>query len=109
MSDDNNVFISWSGERSRWVADALRDWLPAVLQSVKPWMSADIKKGTRGQTTISDKLDKVKVGIVCLTPENLQEPWILFEAGALSKAVDKNSYVCTYLLGDSHRQRWNPR
>jgi hypothetical protein len=99
MSDDHNVFISWSATRSRWVADAFREWLPAVLQSVKPWMSPEIDKGTRGQNVISDKLNKVRVGIVCLTPENLKEPWILFEAGALSKAVEKNSYVCTYLLG----------
>jgi hypothetical protein len=98
MSDDHNVFISWSGIRSRWVADAIREWLPVVLQSVKPWMSPEIDKGTRGQNVISDKLNKVKVGIVCLTPENLKEPWILFEAGPLSKAVDKQSYVCTYLL-----------
>jgi hypothetical protein len=62
-------------------------------------MSPEIDKGTRGQIVISDKLNKVRVGIVCLTPENLKEPWILFEAGALSKAVEKNSYVCTYLLG----------
>ena len=98
MSDDHNVFISWSGARSRWVADAFRVWLPVVLQSVKPWMSPEIDKGVRGQDVISDKLNTVKIGIVCLTPENLKEPWILFEAGALSKAVGKKSYVCTYLL-----------
>jgi hypothetical protein len=53
----------------------------------------------KGQDVITDKLNTIKIGIVCLTPENLKEPWILFEAGALSKSVDKKSYVCTYLLG----------
>lgn len=93
------VFISWSGEPSRLVAEALRDWLRAVLQAVQPWMSAkDIDKGARWSTEIANELDQAKVGIVCLTPLNLQEPWILFESGALSKQLGK-SLVCPYLLG----------
>jgi len=38
------------------------------------------------------------VGVICLTPENLTPPWLLFEAGALSKLL-KDAYVCTYLIG----------
>jgi hypothetical protein len=29
----------------------------------------------------------MSVGIICLTPENWEKAWILFEAGALSKTV----------------------
>jgi hypothetical protein len=94
----NTVFISWSGERSRYVAEALRDWLPVVLQAAKPWMSAaDVEKGSRWESEISARLDEADVGIICLTPENLSSPWLLFEAGALSKKLSK-SRVCTYLL-----------
>jgi hypothetical protein len=92
------VFISWSGERSRAVAEALRDWLPNVIQTVNPWVSlADIEKGARWNTDITAQLETSSVGLICLTPENLSAPWLLFEAGALSKTVDK-TFVCPYLL-----------
>jgi hypothetical protein len=93
------VFISWSGERSENIAKTLRDWLPNVIQALEPWMSAsDIEQGTRWSTEIAAQLQESRVGIICLTPENLKEPWILFESGALSKTLDK-TYVCTYLVG----------
>jgi hypothetical protein len=93
------VFISWSGERSKMIASALRDWLPQVIQAIQPWMSeSDIDKGTLWYEEISQQLKEAKAGIICLTPENLNEPWILFEAGAISKTFEK-AYVCTYLFG----------
>lgn len=100
MSDEYNVFISWSGDKSKWVAEALREWLPLVVQSVKPWMSdTDIDKGARGLEEIGKRLSGMKVGIVCLTPENQKAPWILYEAGALSKTIGEKTRLCTYLLG----------
>jgi hypothetical protein len=100
MSEEYNIFISWSGERSKWVAEAMRDWLPLVIQTAKPWMSAtNIEKGSRGLNEVSDKLQGVKIGIVCLTPENLEAPWILYEAGALSRTINDKPRLCTYLLG----------
>src|SRR5579864_587202 len=100
MSDEYNIFISWSRSRSKWVAEALREWLPIILQTAKPWMSAsDIEKGSRGLDEVSSRLQGMKVGIVCLTPENLNAPWILYEAGALSKTIDDKTRLCTYLVG----------
>jgi len=94
----HTVFICWSGERSQLVAEALRGWLPFVLQTVNPWMSVtDEEKGSRWESDISARLDETEVGIICLTPENLNSPWLLFEAGALSKKLSE-SRVCTYLL-----------
>src|SRR6267154_4034636 len=98
MSQDYNVFISWSGKRSLGVAKKLRNWPPTVVQAARPWMSdTDIEKGTRGLNEIANALNGIKVGIVCLTPENLNEPWLLFEAGALSKTITEDkSRLCTY-------------
>lgn len=92
------VFLSWSGQRSRQVANALRDWLPAVLQSVEPWLSSeDMPIGTRWAESVADVLQSADVGIICLTSENLASPWLLYEAGALSKRVS-SSMVIPYLL-----------
>jgi hypothetical protein len=88
------VFISWSGQFSKNLAEALKQWLPAVIQVVKPYYSPDdISKGSRWANEISKELDTSKIGIICLTKENLGAPWIMFEAGALSKNIDKSKVV----------------
>lgn len=43
-------------------------------------------------------MDQTNFGIVCLTQNNLEAPWLLFEAGALAKGVEKGR-VCCLLLG----------
>ena len=79
------VFISWSGETSKGLAEALREWLPAVIQAVNPYFSPDdVSKGSRWSSEISKELEDSAIGIICLTKENLEAPWIMFEAGALS-------------------------
>jgi len=65
-----------------------------VVQSVKPWMSdEDIAAGARWLTEVSASLNCAKVGIICVTPENQHNPWLLFEAGALSKTLEQTC-VC---------------
>jgi hypothetical protein len=92
------VLLSWSGERSRAMAYALRTWMADVNHALKPWMSAeDIGKGQRWANDLAQQLQDTDVGVICVTPENMLSPWILFEAGALSKALT-NSLVCTYLF-----------
>lgn len=92
------VFISWSGELSHKIALLLKEWLQDVIQSIEPYVSSeDVEKGTRWFSDISVNLEDTDFGIICLTPENLNAPWILFEAGALSKSIDK-SRVCPFLI-----------
>ena len=65
---------------------------------IQPWMSAtDIEAGERWGAAVDAELAETSVGILCLTKENLNEPWIHFEAGALAKSVP-NSRVCPLLL-----------
>jgi FimV-like protein len=90
------IFVSWSGDRSRAVAEAFRKWLPKVIQAIDPWISVEIAKGKRWSLEIADKLSKTRFGILCLTSDNLESPWLLFEAGAISKMG--NSRAFTFLL-----------
>jgi EAL domain-containing protein (putative c-di-GMP-specific phosphodiesterase class I) len=53
----------------------------------------DIPAGARWQTDIAHELDAADFGIICVTPENMDKPWLMFEAGALSKSM-KASRVC---------------
>lgn len=94
-----NTFLSWSGARSRAVATALRAWLPRVIQACAPWMSAeDIQAGKRWRREVANQL-RLEIGVLCLTPENVQAPWINFEAGALSRSVADDSRVIPYCHG----------
>jgi hypothetical protein len=88
------VFISWSGIVSHQVALALNDWLPCVIQGVQPFLSSEhIHKGAPWFDEIGGQLEETHFGILCLTPTNLEAPWILFEAGALSKKVGQARVV----------------
>jgi len=72
----------------------MRDWLPLVLHYVQPWLSAaDIDAGQRWATEVGQQLNDSTFGILCLTRDNLQSPWILFEAGALAKSVAAGAVV----------------
>src|SRR5262245_27921646 len=93
------VFISWSGDRSKRAAEALRDWLPNVIQNTQPWMSGeDLDAGTRWGKEIDEELESANFGILCITPENAGSPWINYEAGALAKSVTVGRVV-PYLIG----------
>lgn len=92
------VFISWSGNISLKVALVFRDWLPSVIQSIEPYVSAeDIDKGARWSTNIAKELENSTFGILCVTKENLEAPWLSFEAGALSKTMEK-AFVSPFLF-----------
>ena len=89
-----HIFLSWSGERSRLVAEVLRGWLPAVIQAARPYFSPDdIQKGARWNAEIAKELEQSKVGIICVTAQNLTAPWLMFEAGALAKSLDRTRVV----------------
>lgn len=91
------LFISWSGEFSKKIAEKLSLWIPTIIQSVETFYSPDdIAKGENWGTQLDEALNACNFGIICLTPENIKAPWIHFEAGALSKSM--NSRISSILL-----------
>ncbi|MHA6281113.1 toll/interleukin-1 receptor domain-containing protein [Salinimicrobium sp. CAU 1759] len=92
------VFLSWSGNQSHEVAKLLDSWIRCVLQAVDPWLSSrDIDRGSLWFSEINNQLADTNNGIVCLTRENLNSPWILFESGALAKGLSSNR-IFTFLI-----------
>ena len=88
------IFISWSGARSQALAQALHEWLPLVLHFVQPWLSqSDIAAGERWGTEVAKELEGSNFGIICVTRENVNAPWILFEAGALAKLMQEGRVI----------------
>ncbi|MCZ8100738.1 MAG: TIR domain-containing protein [Burkholderiales bacterium] len=91
------LFISWSGDVSQQIAQEIRKWVPLILPAVKPFItSSDIEKGGRWGAEIPRELEESNFGLVCLTPTNLSAPWILFEAGALSKQLSGRVATCLF-------------
>lgn len=88
------VFISWSQPRSKQIAEYLQQWLPAIIQSLDPFISTQIPVGSAWSRHILTELKATNIGIICCTPENQREPWLNFEAGAIAK---NDGLVCLYL------------
>jgi hypothetical protein len=93
------LFISWTGATGKALATAVREWIPFVLQNVKPYCSAaDIEKGSGWYSELTTALQESKFGIVCVTPDSQFSEWVLFEAGALFNSV-QGARVSPLLFG----------
>jgi len=101
-SEPLDVFISWSGTRSSKIADALTHWLGDLFpKHVKIWTSGkDLEAGGPWSSDLFTRLGKEErqFGILCVTPENIVAPWLLFEAGALAKRVMAKDRAVPYLF-----------
>ena len=65
-------------------------------------MSAyDIDQGEHWDLKLTSVLSDSNFGIVCLTPENLNNPWVLYEAGAISKSLKSRTWILLFNLKSS--------
>jgi hypothetical protein len=84
----DTVFLSWSKEPSGSIARELQAWIRSVIPTVEVFLSKDIEKGREWGSTLKVNLSNACFGMICITKNNINEPWILFEAGALYRNFD---------------------
>jgi hypothetical protein len=84
------VFLCWSGTRSRNVAAALDEALREV-GGLEPVRSPEIAKGSIWFEQVRQTLEAADAAIVCLTPENVGNAWMHFEAGAIAAKMSSKS------------------
>lgn len=88
------VFISWSGPKSRLVAIEFAKYLRVAVPTCKPWISThDIPSGSRWSDELSAALSRCVAAVLILTAENIISPWVLFEAGAISRPLSSSKVV----------------
>lgn len=92
-ADQQGIFISWSKPRAEQIATLLKPFLEDVLGTATIFMSRAMEGGTRWGMEIPQQLESCKAGLVLVTHENSHEPWLHFEAGALSKHIEESRVV----------------
>jgi hypothetical protein len=92
------IFLSWSGERSKRAALGLKSLFEDVFtEGVDVFLSENIEAGETWARRLDSELDRSEFGVLCLTQENFQAPWLLFEAGAIAKKLG-SVRVVPYLI-----------
>jgi hypothetical protein len=67
---------------------------------VEPWTSSsDLRAGGRWLSELAKSLDSTDAAVFCITPDNMNSPWLNFEAGALSRSVEmERGHIIPYAI-----------
>jgi hypothetical protein len=96
-----HVFVAWSGTSSKQVGLLVHKWLGDVFHTtISVFISpVDIAPGSIWPDELWTNLLVADFGIICLTPENLGNVWLHFEAGVIAKGFpDKDARLCPLLF-----------
>jgi len=92
------VFLSWSGARSKCLARYVVECLPGIVPDVQLFYSPEIDPGATWSNAIASAIRRSRFAILCMTQENLSSPWLQFEAGALWRGATGATSACPLLL-----------
>lgn len=87
------VFLSWSKKPSEDYAKVIYEYLPMMIniKTEDIFMSKEsINLGENGIGKINERLSESGFGLLFMTPNNKNETWLNFEAGAISKGLSTN-------------------
>jgi adenine/guanine phosphoribosyltransferase-like PRPP-binding protein len=108
MNDFNEpgkkVFISWSQSPSKEIASSLKNWLRTLMDDVNVWVSSeDIHLGQDWRKTLRDALETSNYAVLCVTPQNVDSPWIAMETGAIAMKSEQGFFAVPVLFGLEER------
>lgn len=88
------IFISWSSDYERRVAEQIGSSISSVFNGVEPWISSvNIRAGQQWFSELMNALAQSKFAIACLSRRTSNSPWIMFESGAVSAKLAATKLV----------------
>jgi hypothetical protein len=84
-----DVFICWSKETGKKIAEALETWIPKVIKAVNiPFSDKEMHPDRLWLKKHQKEFASTDFGIICLTPDNLglDDKWIGVKSGAIYTA-----------------------
>ncbi|HEY0379058.1 MAG TPA: TIR domain-containing protein [Pyrinomonadaceae bacterium] len=89
------IFISWSGDESKKIANELKRFLDFTVRRGEPWVSDIIEGGANWEAELVKALEETEFAIVCLTKTNVKASSIHYEVGYIAACKKP---ICPYLF-----------
>ena len=74
------------------------------MDDVNVWVSSeDIHLGQHWRESLRDALETSNYAVLCVTPQNVDSPWIAMEAGAIAMKSGQGFFAVPVLFGLEER------
>ena len=88
------VFLSFSGDIAKTIAEYTKGFLEPVLPNIETFLSSeDISSGEQWLRRVDTELSETNYGILIFTEDSQRSAWIHLEAGALSKGSTRSRVI----------------